>query len=250
MAEFTIEIAGHVAAVSSLFDSTKDYCRDYWTEKDPQCVIAVTREDLILEQRLADEEAKEEGFRFRVFSDPFLDRAAIQRKLAEFLFRHNVLMLHGSAIAVDGKGYLFTAKSGTGKSTHTRLWQQLLGDRAQMINDDKPFLRLEEPILLCGAPWSGKHGLHSNISVPLAGICILEQGSEDRIRSITAEDALPMLLHQGYRPMDSAMDETYRRLVTQLADSVPLWRMRCTKGPTAASTAFEAMFAMERQAET
>ena len=141
MADFTIEIAGHTAAVHSLFDSTKDYCRAYWSEKMPEFSISITQEDLRYEQRMADEEAVEEGFRFRVFTDPFLDRAAIQRKLADHLLPQGVLMLHGSAIAVDGKGYLFTAKSGTGKSTHTRLWREAFGSRAVMINDDKPFLR-------------------------------------------------------------------------------------------------------------
>ena len=85
MADFTIEIAGHTAAVHSLFDSTKDYCRAYWSEKMPECSISITPDDLRYEQHLADEEAIEEGFRFRVFTDPFLDRAAIQRKLADFL---------------------------------------------------------------------------------------------------------------------------------------------------------------------
>ena len=239
MADFTIEIAGHTAAVHSLFDSTKDYCRAYWSEKMPECSISITRDDLRYEQHMADEEAMEEGFRFRVFTDPFLDRAAIQRKLADFLLPKGVIMLHGSAIAVDGKGYLFTAKSGTGKSTHTRLWREAFGDRAVMINDDKPFLRIEEQILVCGAPWSGKHGLHANISVPLCGICILERGAENAIAPIAPEDAMPMLLHQSHSTPEQA--ETLKQLLHQLALRTPLWRMACTIDPQAAHIAHAAM---------
>ena len=141
MATFCIKIAGCIAQVHSLFDSTRDYCKSYLTDEVPVFSVAVSREDLALEQRLLDEEADEEGLRRRVFTDPFLERTAIQRKIAENLLLHNVLLIHGSAIAVDGKGYLFTAKTGTGKSTHTRLWRQVFGSRAVMINDDKPFLQ-------------------------------------------------------------------------------------------------------------
>jgi hypothetical protein len=240
MAEFKIEIAGHTAAVSSLYDSSRDYCRDYWTEKCPEFAIQVTREDLVFEQADLDREAAEDGFRRRVFTDPFLDRAAIQRKMADYLIRRNVLMIHGSAIAVDGRGYLFMAKSGTGKSTHTRLWREVFGSRARMVNDDKPFLSLEQDTpMLCGAPWSGKHGLHSNICVPLAGICILERGEENRIWSIPAQDAMSMLLHQSYCPPEEARQQ--QALLDRLAAVTPLWRMRCNREKDTASTAFFAM---------
>ena len=242
MAEFTIEIAGHTAAVSSLFGSTKDYCRDYLTGKAPEVCLCVTEDDLRFEQRWLDEEAVEEGFRLRTFSDPFLDRAAVQRKMAEFLFDHHILMTHGSAIAVDGRGYLFTAKSGTGKSTHTRFWRETFGSRAAMINDDKPFIRMEaDRIDICGAPWSGKHGLHSNVTVPLAGICILQRGNENCSQPVAAEAALPMLLHQSYRPEAPEKQAAFHRMVTQLATQVPLWSMTCTKDDQAACVAFSAM---------
>lgn len=238
MAQFTIEIAGHTACVTSLFDSTKDYCKDYLSGKSAQFHIAVSQEDLPAEQQLYDEEAREEGFRLRVFSDPFLERSAIQRKLANQLFAQDVLMLHGSAIAVDGQGFLFTAKSGTGKSTHTRLWRDHFGPRAQMINDDKPFLDLQKG-LLWGSPWSGKHGLHSNICAPLTGICILERGSENRIEAITPDQALPMLLHQSHCPPGG--DALLRRKIEALVRRTALWRMTCTKEIDAATVAHSAM---------
>ena len=242
MAEFKIKIAGHTAAVRSLFESTRDYCGRYLSEDEPGVTLTVSPDDLIFEQAQYDQEALEEGFRRRKFTDPFLERTAIQRKLAEFLFDQGILMTHGSAIAVDGRGYLFTARSGTGKSTHTRLWREVFGDRAIAINDDKPFLDLSgKTILACGAPWSGKHGLDTNITVPLAGICILERGSEDKIFRVKTEEALPMLLHQSYRPLSPDREDTFRQLVETLATKTPLWRMECTRDPGAARVAFDAM---------
>ena len=242
MADFKIEIAGQVIAVTSLFESTKDYCRKYLTEGSADFSVAVTRQDLEEEQELLRQEALEEGLKPRVFGDPFLERNSIQRKVAELLLDRDILLMHGSTVAVDGKAYLFTADCGTGKSTHTRFWRQTFGDRAVMVNDDKPFLRIQsDGVLACGAPWSGKHGLETNITVPLQGICVLERGTENEICPAAAEELLPMLLHQGCPPRDETQVPHYERLVHILAQTVPLWKMRCNLDPNAARVAWEAM---------
>ena len=242
MAEFNLKIAGHVGHVHSLFDSTRDYCRNYLTDDEAEFEVTVTPEDLAFEQAELLAEAQAEGMKPRKFTDPFLDRAAIQRKFADYLFDHNVLLCHGSTVAVDGRAYLFTAKCGTGKSTHTRLWREVFGDRAQMVNDDKPFLILtEDSVLACGAPWSGKHGLDTNITVPLVGICVLERGAENRISPLQPEDAMDMILWQCYAPLDPEAEPQRRRLAEKLARTVPLWKMECTKDIQAAETAYNAM---------
>ena len=239
MAEFTIRIAEHNIRVRSLFESTRDYCRAYLTQEPAEISVSVTREDLEFEQAALLQEALDEGIRIRKFTDPFLERTAIQRKAAEFLFDHQILMLHGSTVALDGKAYLFTAGCGTGKSTHTRLWREVYGDRAVMVNDDKPFLKIGETgVIAFGAPWSGKHGLENNIAAPLRGICILERGLENRIWEIPSEDAL---LHQGYCPLSPEKRETYRTLVEALAKKTPTWQMACNKDAQAAIVSSEAM---------
>ena len=242
MAEFKMEIAGSVFAVRSLFESTRDYCRNYLSEKAPEFSVETSPEDLIFEQNALDEEAREEGMKRRKFSDPFLERTAIQRKVAEHLLHRNVLLLHGSAVAVDGQGYLFTAACGTGKSTHTRFWRETFADRAVMVNDDKPFLQIRETgVTMYGAPWSGKHGLDTNVAVPLKGICILERGCENHIVRVSSEEVLPMLLHQSQPPLVESLQDAFCQLVADLARTVPLWQMTCTKDPAAAIVAHEAM---------
>ena len=247
MAVFRIKLAGRVLEVTSLYESTRDYCRAYLTEEEPNAFAVIAPEDLIFEQAVLDEEARQEGMKRRKFSDPFLDRAAIQRKTADFLLTQSTLMLHGSTVAVDGKAYLFTAGCGTGKSTHTRFWRETFGSRAQMVNDDKPFLQLSgSGVLACGAPWSGKHGLDTNITVPLQGICILERGATNRIFPISPEEALPMLLHQSHESENSALQSLSRDLCCRIARTVPLWRMECTKSPEAAAVAYSAMSGISR----
>lgn len=242
MAQFLLEIAGHTGAVTSLFDSTPHYFSPYLGTREPEFSVTVSPEDLTFEQNDARREAAEEGFRPRVFTDPFLDRAAIQRQFAEFLFDRDILLVHGSTVAVDGKAYLFTARSGTGKSTHTRLWREHFGLRAQMVNDDKPFLTVSgEGVTAHGSPWSGKHGLDSNVSLPLGGICLLERGSENRIRTTAPEEILDMLRHQSLHPRDPALEEKLEALLVELTGRVPLWKMQCTKDLEAARVANEAM---------
>ena len=242
MADFTIEIAGHSFRVRSQFESTREYCKRYLTEKEPELQVRVRPEDLAFEQQMLEQEAVEEGLRIRKFQDPFLERTAIQRAVAEFLFDWDVLLLHGSTVAVDRRGYLFTARCGTGKSTHTRLWCQAFDGRAVMVNDDKPFLKLmDSGVWVCGSPWSGKHGLDTNITVPLAGICILERGKENRIVPCTSEAALPMLLHQSYCPLEGEKRPAFKALVSKLAETVPLWKMECLKDTQAALIAYDAM---------
>ena len=242
MAQFLMNIAGRTGQVTTLFESTRDYCRKYLTEEMPSFSVTVTREDLVFEQEALRQEALEEGIRVRNFQDPFLERTAIQRKYAEVLFENHVLMTHGSTVAVDGRAYLFTARCGTGKSTHTRLWRQVFGSRAVMVNDDKPFLKLTEAgIFACGSPWSGKHGLDTNVTVPLQGICILERGKENRIEQISIAEALPMLLHESYCPLAPEKRVRFENLVKQLAEKTPLWRMYCNMDPAAAEVSHSAM---------
>ena len=158
------------------------------------------------------------------------------------LLKQYGLMLHASAVELDGKAYLFSANSGTGKSTHTRLWQSVFGEKAQVFNDDKPALRyLDGTWYAYGTPWSGKHGLDANVCVPLKGLCILERGTDNHIRRITAEEAMPMLQKQAYRPLSQEKEPVFLTLIAQLSASVPLWKMACNKEAQAATMAHEAM---------
>ena len=239
MDPFVMEIAGVAFEVMPLFETTKLYCRAYLTDRQPEYRISVCREELAEEQRLLDLEADEEGLKRRKFPEPFLDRSVIQRKVAEKLLEQDVLLMHGSTVAVDGQAYLFTAPCGTGKSTHTRLWREVFGERAVMVNDDKPFLRFADgQVLAYGSPWSGKHGLASNVCFPLKGICILRRGTENEIRPAAGEMVSDFLLHQIFRPDG---DARVPGLLEELMELVPVWEMACNKDPEAARVSYGVM---------
>ena len=242
MESFTMKIAGCVVCVHPLFQSTKEYCRPYLTDQDPDFSVYVTAEDLVFEQIMLEREAVEEGLKIRKFTDPFLERTAIQRQVADYLLGQDTLMLHGSTVSVDGKAYLFTAPCGTGKSTPTRLWRELFGERAIMVNDDKPFLQIASGrVLAYGSPWSGKHGLATNVCVPLQGICLLHRGNENVIRRAEPKSLMDILRHQAHVSENAALAQKAFALVETLAQTVPLWEMYCNKEPDAAKVAYGAM---------
>lgn len=242
MEQFTIEIAGQVVSVSAQFRSTRKFCRHYLCEGISDFSVEITPHDIAFEQEVTDQEHNMEGLAVQKIDDSILETTALQRKIAERLFDYNTLLLHGSVVAVDGEGYLFTAKSGTGKSTHTRLWREMLGDRSVMVNDDKPFLKVNDNrIQVYGSPWNGKHGLGNNMNVPLKAICILERGERNEICRISAKEAIPMLLQQSNRPIQSRLLLKYLDLLEEIAAKTDFYRLKCNMEPEAALISYQTM---------
>lgn len=242
MEKFTIQIAGYIIDIYARYISTQNYCEAYLCDAATDFGVEITQRDIAIEQEIADQEHIVEGLPIKKIDECYLERTALQRKIAEKLFEYDILLFHGSVISVDGNGYLFTAKSGTGKSTHTRLWREMFGDRAVMVNDDKPFLRVSpDEVRVYGSPWNGKHGLGNNMDVPLKAICILERGEHNEIARIPSKDAVPMLLQQSNRPQQPALLPKYLELLEHLTDKIAFYRLKCNMDPEAARIAYQAM---------
>ena len=242
MSVFQLKIAGITISIESLHDNMPQRLPAQPSMNPSSILIRMKPEDIEFERRKAAREDAVEGVSPREYQDEYLEYTAIQRKITEEFFQYDILLFHGSVIAVDGVGYLFTAKSGTGKSTHTRLWRELFGDRAVMVNDDKPFLRITgRGVTACGSPWNGKHGLGANVEVPLRAICLLERGEENRIAPIPAKDAVFMLLQQSSRPQDPRHMPKYLDLLDKLSQGVRFYRLSCNMSQEAALVAYSAM---------
>ena len=241
--EVLYKVAEHTVSILSLHKRVHIMCRDYWvSEGTPEIVISTSQEDIDAERKKSEEEDRLEGIPVRHFTDAYLETLAVYRKLADAMLSFDTVLFHGSCISVDGEGYLFTAKSGTGKSTHTRLWREAFGSRAVMVNDDKPLLRIRESgVTAFGTPWDGKHRLSSNISVPLKAICILERGEQNEIERVNLVEAYPMLLQQVNKPGETPKMLKTLQLLESLNETVGLYRLRCNMEPEAARIAFEGM---------
>ena len=158
------------------------------------------------------------------------------------LLNYNGLMLHSSAVVIDGKAYLFTANSGTGKSTHTNLWLEYFGEQAYILNDDKPALRLiDGKWYAFGTPWSGKYDMSVNKGVELGGIAVLERAEENSIVPYKGARVIFDIYSQVNRPKSYNMREKMLALIGQIVTDVPIWKLKCNMNIEAAQIAYEAM---------
>lgn len=152
---------------------------------------------------------------------------------ARRLLDYQGFQLHSSAVELDGYAYLFSAPSGMGKSTHTEKWCRLFG--AQLLNDDKPALRLiKDQWIAFGTPWSGKHDLSKPAGIPLGGIAFLMRGQENTIRRLSAQEAVPLLISQSLRYLDAEKMTQQLDLLDKLLSQVPVWELHCRNEDAAA----------------
>lgn len=149
--------------------------------------------------------------------------------------------LHASAVILDGKAYLFSAPSGTGKSTHTEKWCRLFG--ATYLNDDKPALRfVENAWMAYGTPWSGKHDLSNPKGVPLGGIAFLRRGQKNSIRRMPPEEALPKFMSQSlWRVSQHEQMDKQLALADSILRQIPVWELTCRNDDDAAMVSRKAM---------
>ena len=243
MPQFSIQLVENRILVDALFDSTKVFCKEYLCESEgTDFSVSITPKDIEYEKKKSAEEDAAMGIPTRPFKDEYLETLAVYRKICDQMPEWDTFLFHCSAVAVDSKAYLFTASSGTGKSTHTRLWREVFGDRAVMINDDKPLLRVtSDSVFVYGTPWDGKHRLSTNTVAPVAGICLLERGEKNDVERIAKEDAFPRLLQQTYRPQSPVALMKTMALLDAVASNVPLYKLRCNMEPEAARVAYEGM---------
>ena len=239
---FNIEIAGVAAAIECTHEHNRDFLHDYITDKTPELFISPSEEDLqsiFSEFQKSDEFQENPGFSYNNY---FIENNAIHALLAESLVDFNVLLMHGSAIVMDNEAYIFTAPSGTGKSTHTRLWLRNFGDRAYIINDDKPMLKVsDENILVYGTPWDGKHHISRNTSAPLKAIIQLTRDEENHIEPLMPKDAFPLLLRQCYRTKDALRMTKVLQMEQRILETVKCYKLGCNMDPSAAIVAYEGM---------
>ena len=238
----TYQIADTVFAIDSLYEEVHDLCRDYQSDEPIEFVIKTAESDIEYERKRSELTDEKEGIPIRHFTDSYLETLSVYRHLCEWLIDKGILLFHGSVIAVDGIAYLFTAKSGTGKSTHTRLWREHFGERAVMINDDKPLLKITDSgVTVYGTPYDGKHRISTNTSAPLKAICMLYRGEENRIRQVTKSEAYPMLLQQTHRPMNGAKMQAVFTLLDKMCEHLKIYHLDCNMDHDAAIVAYQGM---------
>ena len=242
MRDFQITLAGQAVGIRSLHDEVFQLCKDYLSDAPELSFrIETNPEDIRFEQEKSLREAVLEGKPAVLYPDSYLETLAVYRKIALRMPEYDTWLMHGSAVAVGEEAFLFTAASGTGKTTHTRLWlEQIPG--AYVVNGDKPLLRMKDGFCeICGTPWSGKENMNRNVIVPLRAICLLHRGAENRIEEISFRDASPFLLQQSFRCSDPFVMQKTMTLLKRLGSSVHFYRLFCNMEPEAALVSWNGM---------
>lgn len=228
-----IKIADLVIEVKSRYRYTFDLCHDYIYEGNEKPVFTVfaTDEQLVREREKSPE-----------FTDDVIENTCIYRNICSEILKYDALFIHSAAISVDNRAYMFSANSGTGKTTHMNLWLDKFKDRAFIINGDKPIIRkVNGKFYTFGTPWCGKEGFNKNIGVLLNGICILERAENNTIVRADSKEALVFLLSQTTRPKRADLLELMLKNLGEVIEEIPIFKLGCNMESEACEVAYNAM---------
>ena len=238
--EFTVSLAGINVAVTSLFDEVYDFCRDYLTDAPAVMSIAVAPEDITYEKIVNIREAQIEGIPIVEYPDSYLETLAVYRKIVTKMLDFDTFLMHGAVVAVGDKAWLFTAPSGTGKTTHINLWLKNIPG-SYVVNGDKPLIHIGDECTVYGTPWAGKEGMNRNVGVKLCGIVILYRGAENHIEKVPMTQILPVLIQQSYRPKEKSELEKTLSLLSRLGRKIPMYQLYCNMNSEAAFVAYNVL---------
>ena len=145
---FCISIANHVFDIKSLYPDTFYLCRHYLSDLEPEMQVVISEDDIIAERKETEKNSIPQ-------SNGYLETLVVYRKICEKLLIDNTILMHGAVVASGGAAYMFTAESGTGKTTHIKKWLDN-AENSYVINGDKPLIHISEnQVTAYGSPWCG-----------------------------------------------------------------------------------------------
>ena len=231
MYSFNIKIANNVLEINAFNEFTKRYCFGFLTDEKPDYTITMTKEDL--------ENESSNSNNGQVYVNEEI--SALYRKIADLLVEDGVVVFHSSAISVDGNGFLITARSGVGKSTHAKNLSDYIGESLKYINDDKPLLKVNDnDVIVYSTPWNGKERRGNNISAPLKAIFFLSRGETNSYRKIVNKEEIYIkMLSQIYLPKEKSKREKALIIADKLLKNVNFYEINVTKDIESAKMTYE-----------
>lgn len=225
-------------AVEARYRETYDYMADFLTsDGDYELFIRPTDEMIAHELELGEE----------IHGTPqsmyICEAVAILRVICDYIISRGGFFLHCSCLRYKGEAIIFTAPSGTGKSTHAALWRRHFGDEVEMINDDKPLVREKDGrFIIYGTPWNGKHRIGNNISAPIRAVVFLRQAPENTAEEIQPFEALSLLMQQTLLPSERAHMSKLLDMLGRLLETTPMYRLGCTISDEAVKTIYDRIY--------
>lgn len=229
---FKIKIADQIIKINHQYDYVKELCLDYIVYDKPDFEVFATEKEILQESKRDKEQ----------FPFCYYESSIIYRKICQKMADFRTFLCHAAVVSLDGKAFMFMANSGTGKSTHAALWENVFGERATIINGDKPLIKQKESVFFAfGTPWCGKEHWNKNTSVPIQGACFLKQGKENQIIPLSSHDSIKPLLTQIFLPPNHVQAQKVLSELNLLLKQVPFYQLTCTISEQAVLTAYERM---------
>ena len=230
MVTFRIKIANKVLEINAFNETTKRYCGRFLSEEEPNFVITMTEEDLKNESS--------NSVDGKVYVNEEI--SALYRKIADLFVNEDIIVFHGSSFMVNNNGFLITARSGVGKSTHSKLLSNLIGEDFKYINDDKPLLLVNDSVTVFSSPWNGKERRGNDISAPLKAILFLGRSEEPNYRKIINKQEIYIkLISQIYLPREKAKREKALKIADKLLKNINFYEINVNTDIESAKMTYE-----------
>lgn len=229
-------------AVQARFEETYRYMAEFLTDSDEyELYIEPTDEMIRYEAQLGEEIHGASGSMY------ICEAVAILRVICDYIIDKGGFFLHCSCLKYKDEAIIFTAPSGTGKSTHAALWRKHFGSEVTMINDDKPLVREKNGrFIIYGTPWNGKHGIGENTCAPVRAIVFLSQAKENHAAPISPVEALTLLLQQTVLPSEKAQLSALLDMLGRMIETVPVYRLSCNISDEAVTTIYHKIYQNEQ----
>ncbi len=228
---FTIRICDMFIGIENLYERTEAFCRDFIvTDATPDLTITSTSEDIEKELALYPEH-----------SPQYHELIVLFRKLTEELLSYGIFFLHSAVVELDDKGFVFTGKSGAGKSTHAGLWEKFVPG-STIINGDKPFIKKEaDGFFAYGNPWAGKEGKSADRRAKISAVCFIKQGEENIISELNSAFIISKIFDQIAYPKTKENTEMLLSLLDSFISTLPFYELECDISEDAVKVAYEKM---------
>lgn len=228
------KLADLIVELNNQYDYLAKQCREYQYLSDASAdlVVTVTEDEIQQERNNLSPEMN--------FTDGYLESLSTYRKICLQMPAYDGFLFHGSVIDCGGKGIIFLADSGVGKTTHTMLWKQVYGEQMRIINGDKPIVRFFDGTPYAyGTPWAGKENYQCNDRVALTDLCFIERSPENQVIAMKPQDCVTRLMQQIIVPADPQMAIQTLQLLDRLLSCCRVWVIRCNISQEAAILAHD-----------
>ena len=232
----------------------KELTRFEFSESEAECVFLRSEEHYILtitnaEQQHIFTSRRDDSGCVRTNAgganmNPSFVRFGVWFMLNIVAVQHSVAAVHSSVIVCHNEAVMFLGESGTGKSTHTRLWRENI-EGATLLNDDSPFVGVQNgQVVAFGSPWSGKTPCYKNESYPIRAIVRLSQAPHNsmrRLRSLFSVGALLPSLPPAFA-FDEKLEDAVMNVLSAVIGVVPVYHLECLPNAAAAQLSHDTIF--------